>query len=100
MEKVDGFCVLMVFCQEEKLDVSMFAEPPDGFLEPEKHERRTCVARGACTVYTSVTHVEIVISRRDQNESDDELPVLHILRQLMLRRLRPLPSLLLQKAWV
>ena len=85
--------------EKRNLDVSMFTEPPDGLLEPEKHERRTCVARGACTVYTSVTYVEIVISRRDQNESDDELPVLHILRLLMLRRVRPLPSLLLQHAW-
>ena len=45
MKKVDGFCVLMVFCQEEKLDVSMFTEHPDGLFEPKKHERRTCGAR-------------------------------------------------------
>ena len=43
-------CVLMVFCENEKLDVSMFTEPPDGLFEPKKHERRTCVVRGACTV--------------------------------------------------
>ena len=56
-------CVLVLFCENEKLDMPMFTEPPDGLLEPKKHERRTCVARGACTAYASVAHMEIVISR-------------------------------------
>ena len=51
-------CVLMVFCENEKLDMPMFAEPPDGLLEPKKHKQRTCVARGTCTAYNSVAHVE------------------------------------------
>ena len=39
------FCVLIVLCENEKLDVSMFTEPLDGLLEPKKHDRRTCGAR-------------------------------------------------------
>ena len=94
-------CVLMVFCENEKLDVSMFTEPPDGLLEPKKHERRTCVARGACNcLHLCRSGGKSSPRVRDENESYDELPVLHILRLLMLRRLRPLPSLLLQNAWV
>ena len=60
-------CVLMVFCENEKLDMPMFAEPPDGLLEPKKHKQRTCVARGACTAYCAPENAFQINSREPEN---------------------------------